>query len=139
MSHTTQRPLLELWPKLRGKLPFAELAELPTPVTQLGELACAVGAQADGWWEKRDDLTSKAYGGNKVRTLEVLLARAAAEGSETVYATGAYGSNNRPIMMMVGTNPLAVLDGETTILNMQMDSAGYSITSSMFSCLKLRK
>ncbi len=43
---------------------------------------------------KRDDLSSPAYGGNKVRTLEPLFGQARREGRDTVVATGAYGSNH---------------------------------------------
>jgi 1-aminocyclopropane-1-carboxylate deaminase/D-cysteine desulfhydrase-like pyridoxal-dependent ACC family enzyme len=90
---TTDRPLLELWPALKDKVRFAALAELPTPVTELTGLVAALGTSTV-LFEKRDDLTSPIYGGNKVRTLEVLLAAAAAAGSTRVYATGAYGSNH---------------------------------------------
>lgn len=45
-------------------------------------------------WIKREDLSHPRYGGNKVRTLEVLLGDAAARGVTRVWATGAYGSNH---------------------------------------------
>ncbi|MEM9696807.1 MAG: pyridoxal-phosphate dependent enzyme, partial [Myxococcota bacterium] len=45
-------------------------------------------------WIKRDDLTSPHYGGNKVRTLELLFGAALARGASHVYSTGAYGSNH---------------------------------------------
>ena len=48
----------------------------------------------DDVWVKRDDLTSPLYGGNKVRTLEVLFGRALDDGYKSVVATGAYGSNH---------------------------------------------
>ncbi|HHH12151.1 MAG TPA: pyridoxal-phosphate dependent enzyme [Sorangium sp.] len=91
---TINRPLLELWPRLRTQVLFARLAKLPTPVEPVAELAVALGCQPGALWEKRDDLSSRYYGGNKVRTLETLLAKAVANHCERVYATGAYGSNH---------------------------------------------
>jgi len=84
---TVDRALFVVWPKLRGRLPWTELAELPTPVQPHrfggGEL-----------WIKRDDLSSPLYGGNKVRTLEALFGRARADGVERIHSTGAFGSNH---------------------------------------------
>jgi D-cysteine desulfhydrase len=71
--------------------PFEELAELPTPVEPL-EGASEPGGP--GLWVKRDDLTSPVYGGNKVRTLEVLFAQARRSGCSDVVSTGAFGSNH---------------------------------------------
>ena len=68
------------------------LGEFPTPVERMlgleGELGCAP------FYVKRDDLSSPVYGGNKVRTLEVLFGLARAAGANEVVATGAYGSNH---------------------------------------------
>ena len=89
---TRDRPLLDLWPSIEG-VEFATFAELPTPVTSLAELMRALDISCDAY-DKRDDLTSPIYGGNKVRTLEVLLGRAHREGCSHVYSTGAYGTNH---------------------------------------------
>ncbi len=72
------RPLLEVFPRLR--LPFSDLGDWPTPVQSLQPVldACALPGDA---WVKRDDLSSVVYGGNKVRTLEVLFAQALEEGA----------------------------------------------------------
>jgi D-cysteine desulfhydrase/L-cysteate sulfo-lyase len=43
---------------------------------------------------KRDDLTSRAYGGNKVRKLQYFLGQALADHRSTVVTFGAYGSNH---------------------------------------------
>lgn len=88
------RPLFGLWPQLASSLPMVALADLPTPVTELSGLSEALGYTGAELYEKRDDRTSSLYGGNKVRTLEVLLGRAVAQGCTHVYATGAYGSNH---------------------------------------------
>jgi D-cysteine desulfhydrase len=45
-------------------------------------------------WVKRDDVSGRAYGGNKVRTLEALFGRARADGARRIWAVGAYGSNH---------------------------------------------
>jgi D-cysteine desulfhydrase len=72
-------------------LPWALLGEFPTPITQLPSGA---GLPAGVGFVKRDDLSSGVYGGNKVRTLEVLFGDALARESRVIFATGAYGSNH---------------------------------------------
>ena len=83
--------LFERFPRT-AVLPLAGIATLPTPVTDLSLLASALGVH--GLWVKRDDLTSAAYGGNKVRKLDFLLGEALATGAKTVLTFGAYGSNH---------------------------------------------
>ncbi len=67
------------------------LAVLPTPLVAAPRLADALGTGP--LYLKRDDLTGFAFGGNKARTLEFLLAAATAEGADTVLTGGAPGSN----------------------------------------------
>ncbi len=43
---------------------------------------------------KRDDVSGRAYGGNKVRTLEALFGQARTSGARRIWAVGAYGSNH---------------------------------------------
>jgi D-cysteine desulfhydrase len=88
------RPIFDLWPTLRGRLPWLELATLPTRVDPLERVTEATGLAGARAWIKRDDLSSEIYGGNKVRTLEVLFGRSLARGTTHIYATGAYGSNH---------------------------------------------
>lgn len=88
-----RRPLFDIWPRLEPQLGFSRLGELPTPVEPLSRLVPGL----EGWGEtfiKRDDLSSPLYGGNKIRTLEPLLGQARREGRQSVFATGAYGSNH---------------------------------------------
>lgn len=66
----------------------ALLAETPTPV----ERVASVGASE--LWVKRDDRTHAAYGGNKVRKLEALLADARARGARRLVTVGAVGSHH---------------------------------------------
>ena len=55
-------------------------------------LASSLGL--DGLWLKDDGLCAPAYGGNKVRKLEFTLARALAQGYDTVCTIGAVGSHH---------------------------------------------
>jgi D-cysteine desulfhydrase len=89
---STVTVLFELLPALSGRVPWIALADLPTPV----EAAAAVVQAANLSGEllvKRDDLSSRIYGGNKLRLLEHLLAEARQSGASQVYSTGAVGSN----------------------------------------------
>lgn len=71
--------------------PLAGIADLPTPLVAAPPgVVPGVGSLR----LKRDDLTSAAYGGNKVRKLDFLLGAALAEGTRTVLTFGAYGSNH---------------------------------------------
>ncbi len=94
-------------------LPWAELGEFPTPVSSLIGLARALGAPELELYEKRDDVSSSVYGGNKVRTLEVLLGHARARGCTHAFATGAFGSNHAVATVLhaprVGLRPGALL------------------------------
>jgi D-cysteine desulfhydrase len=75
------------YPTLGERLPWEPLLSGPTPI----ELSPGL---ADGVWVKRDDLTSRVYGGNKVRKLEFLLADARARGHRSLLTVGATGSNH---------------------------------------------
>ena len=87
-------PLFELVPKLEARVRRVELGVFPTPVEPLTAVSRELGAANDDAWVKRDDLSSPAYGGNKVRTLELLFGEARARGQSQVVATGAFGSNH---------------------------------------------
>jgi len=82
------RPLLfDHLPGLRERAPWISLLTGPTPVHQyhLGGREVLV---------KRDDLTARPYGGNKVRKLEFLLAEAARSGAGRLVTAGAFGSHH---------------------------------------------
>ena len=72
-------------------LPWVRLAELPTPLERLPRTGAALGADL---WVKRDDLSGRLYGGNKVRKLEFLLGDALAKGHDEVGTVGAIGSHH---------------------------------------------
>jgi D-cysteine desulfhydrase family pyridoxal phosphate-dependent enzyme len=67
-------------------------ANLPTPIELLPRLSAALGGPR--LLVKRDDLTGLAFGGNKTRKLEFLLAEAQAYGAKTVITAGAVQSNH---------------------------------------------
>ena len=72
-------------------LPRTPLAVLPTPLVVAPRLAEALGTGP--LLIKRDDLTGFAFGGNKARLLEFLVAGATADGADTLLTGGAAGSN----------------------------------------------
>jgi 1-aminocyclopropane-1-carboxylate deaminase/D-cysteine desulfhydrase-like pyridoxal-dependent ACC family enzyme len=76
---------------LARALPRTPLAVLPTPLVAAPRLAAALGTGP--LLVKRDDLTGFAFGGNKARLLEFLVAAATAAGADTVLTGGAAASN----------------------------------------------
>jgi D-cysteine desulfhydrase len=84
------RLLVERWPALRP-LPVSCARQLPTPLEPLEGLDDVLRTPV---WVKRDDLTDAAYGGNKTRKLEWLLAEAQAERAGTLVTIGAVGSHH---------------------------------------------
>lgn len=85
-------PLHSVWPRLEGRVDAVSLGDFPTPVERLVALEREHGGGP--LYVKRDDLSSRRYGGNKVRTLEVLFGAAKARGARRILATGAFGSNH---------------------------------------------
>ncbi len=85
-------PLFEKYPKLKEDLPYVSLCDLPTPVIHLNRL----GEQLEikSLFLKQDGLTSKHYGGNKIRKLEFLLGEAKQKGYKKVMTFGYTGSNH---------------------------------------------
>jgi len=84
--------LLRRWPDLARAIPVIHLMDGPTPVEPAPELARVLGVGE--LWIKRDDRTAGAYGGNKVRKLEFLLADARRRGLSRVVTVGAIGSHH---------------------------------------------
>lgn len=77
--------LLEHLPRVR--VPWVSIGRWPTPLTAL---------EIDGRpvWIKHEGDAHPAYGGNKIRTLEVWFGHARARGARRIWAIGAYGSNH---------------------------------------------
>lgn len=69
-----------------------ELAQLPTPVVELKQVAQHAGVERI--LLKRDDLTGLEISGNKVRKLEYVVADALAKGADTLVTHGGFQSNH---------------------------------------------
>jgi D-cysteine desulfhydrase family pyridoxal phosphate-dependent enzyme len=72
--------------------PKVNIAHLPTPIHRLERLTAELGGP--DLWIKRDDLTGHAFGGNKIRKLEYLVADAQAQEADTLVTAGAVQSNH---------------------------------------------
>ena len=83
--------LATAYPRLASRLPRLRLAELPTPIDTM-TLRNAGGRHHISI--KRDDLTGKLYGGNKVRKLEYLLHKAQERDSRHIATFGTVASNH---------------------------------------------
>jgi 1-aminocyclopropane-1-carboxylate deaminase/D-cysteine desulfhydrase-like pyridoxal-dependent ACC family enzyme len=79
-------PLITRFPAL-ARVPCVSLGTFPTPVERVAGLDG--GAEL---WVKRDDLSAREYGGNKVRALEFLLAGVGP--GDTVLTVGGAGSTH---------------------------------------------
>lgn len=85
-------PLFEHYQLLAEKLPYVALGEFPTPVQEFDQLGKRIGL--DSLFIKRDDLSSKVYGGNKIRKLEFILGGALRARVKEVLTFGSAGSNH---------------------------------------------
>ncbi|MFX0086151.1 MAG: D-cysteine desulfhydrase family protein [Candidatus Hodarchaeota archaeon] len=74
------------------EIPRIYLCSLPTPIEPLKRLSKHLGSI--NIFIKRDDLTGIAFGGNKNRKLEFLLADAIEKGSDVIITEGAIQSNH---------------------------------------------
>lgn len=99
-----------------GTQPRIRLATLPTQLHDAPRLRDALGGvgQAPRILIKRDDMTGLAFGGNKVRKLEFLIADAIAHGATTIITAGAVQSNHARATAgaarIAGMRPVLVLD-----------------------------
>jgi 1-aminocyclopropane-1-carboxylate deaminase/D-cysteine desulfhydrase-like pyridoxal-dependent ACC family enzyme len=98
-------------------LPRAGLGVRPTPVEEMSRLRAALGG-GPRLLVKRDDALPFAFGGNKVRKLDLVAARARAEGADTLLTVGGLQSNHarataaaaaklglRCVLVLSGTRP----------------------------------
>jgi len=92
------------------------LAHTPTPLWHNDALDALVGAQV---WVKRDDMSSGAAAGNKVRKLEFLLAEARARSSTHIVTCGGSQSNHAR-----ATALLAAELGVQSVLLLRTDEPG---------------
>ena len=87
----------------------------PTPVEEMPRLRAALGG-GPRLLVKRDDSIPFACGGNKVRKIEMLAARAVADGADTLISTGSVQSNHARVVAAVasrlGMRCVLVLNGQ---------------------------
>jgi len=89
MRQGKQHPeIFKVFPSLEGKLPWVPLCDFPTPVHRLKRIGHA------NLWIKRDDLSSPLYGGNKVRKLEFILAKAKQKNKTHIVTCGGIGTHH---------------------------------------------
>ena len=95
-------------------IPRLRFAHLPTPVEELNRLSQALGGPHI--LVKRDDQTGLAFGGNKTRKLEFLVAEALEQGARTLMTGGALQSNHcrqtAAAAARYGLDCILVLNGE---------------------------
>jgi len=75
-----------------NKVSRLHFAHLPTPIEELATLSAVLGGPR--LLIKRDDQTGLAFGGNKTRKLEFLIAEAKELGADTLISAGAIQSNH---------------------------------------------
>src|SRR5262245_40617821 len=75
-------------------IPHLNYGVYPTPIEEAPRFRQALGGNAPRIFIKRDDLTGPGFGGNKVRKLEYVLAKAVAEGAEVAITSGGVKSNH---------------------------------------------
>lgn len=95
-------------------IPRLHFAHLPTPIEELPRLSDILGGPKI--LVKRDDQTGLAFGGNKTRKLEFLVAEAQAQGAKTLVSGGALQSNHcrqtAAAAARYGLDCILVLNGE---------------------------
>jgi D-cysteine desulfhydrase len=84
--------LYRRYPSLRETLPWLGLGERPTPIRPLDRLTAPAGPCPI--WVKDDGLFGSAWGGNKARKLEWVLADVLAKRRRTILTVGALGTNH---------------------------------------------
>lgn len=98
-----------------SRIPTLLLAPLPTPVEPMAALAAMLGG-GPTLVIKRDDTLGFAFGGNKVRKLALLGARAQAEGCDTLITAGGLQSNHARVTaataVKLGMRAVLVVNGE---------------------------
>lgn len=85
-------PLFDQYPTLAERLPWMPLGDWPTPITEACRFADLHGLSS--FHVKREDLSHPQCGGNKVRGLEFLLARARQRSATELITMGSAGSHH---------------------------------------------
>ena len=77
-----------------NSIPHLNYGVYPTPIEEASRFREALGAAAPRVFIKRDDYAGPGFGGNKVRKLEYVLAKAVADGVEVAITSGGLKSNH---------------------------------------------
>ena len=77
-----------------AEFPRTPLLFGPSPVHPLRRLSDALGGEVEIWAKREDCNSGIAFGGNKVRKLEYLVAEALAQGCDTLVSIGGIQSNH---------------------------------------------
>ena len=100
--------------KALAPVPALTLAPLPTPVVPMTRLSAVLGG-GPTLLVKRDDTIGFAFGGNKVRKLALLAARAQVEGADTLITAGGLQSNHARVTAataaILGMRAVLVVNG----------------------------
>ncbi|MGD9303459.1 MAG: pyridoxal-phosphate dependent enzyme [Desulfobacterales bacterium] len=80
--------LFRYYPELIKKIPWTPLGNFPTQIQPL------TGLGYENLWIKRDDLSCRIYGGNKIRKLEFILAEARRRKTGRLITFGGIGTNH---------------------------------------------
>ncbi|NPV44263.1 MAG: D-cysteine desulfhydrase family protein [Firmicutes bacterium] len=96
------------------QMPRIRLAHLPTPLEEMKNLSKELGGPR--LFIKRDDATGLAFGGNKARKLEFIMADAVAQGADVVITSGGVQTNHGRMTVAaatkLGLKPVLILTGE---------------------------
>jgi 1-aminocyclopropane-1-carboxylate deaminase/D-cysteine desulfhydrase-like pyridoxal-dependent ACC family enzyme len=87
-NHKEKPFLFEAFPELETKITRVPIGDFPTPVHELKDIGNG------RLWIKRDDLTAKEYGGNKVRKLEYILGHVKSLKKNHIVTIGGIGTNH---------------------------------------------
>ena len=85
-------PLFRMFPQLAKQVPWLPIGDWPTPVTPAPRFAEMKGLHS--LYIKREDLSHRECGGNKIRGLEFSLAGARLRGAKTIITIGVIGSHH---------------------------------------------
>ncbi|MDR3551415.1 MAG: pyridoxal-phosphate dependent enzyme [Candidatus Babeliales bacterium] len=98
-SSTKKLPLFAQFPKLKDKIPYITLCNLPTPVVKLSNLSDFL--QVKEIVIKRDDMAGlvlkdgkRLFGGTKLRKLGFEFGQALENGAKSILTSGSAGSNH---------------------------------------------
>src|SRR5262245_45698531 len=86
------------------KVPKLSLGMYPTPIEEMPRLRATLGASCPRLYIMRDDYTGPGFGGNKVRKLEYVFAKARKEGIDCVVTVGNLRSNHCRVTAALAAN-----------------------------------